>query len=87
MRARLLAPPEAEQFTSSKVWHSPELEADLHAVYGVELQEIRACRSGPWLRRRVLAIPFHPNSMTAARINADISAARAAREQAEKGAQ
>lgn len=84
MKARLLAPPEDEQFTMSKVWHASELEADFHAIFGVEFDDIRNTRSGPWLRKRVHAIPMHPDSMVAARIRADIHDAKERREQAEK---
>lgn len=84
MKARLLAPPEDEQFTMSKVWKAAELDADFHAIYGVELDHIRDTRSGPWLRKRVHAIPLHPNSMVAVRIRSDIAEAKERREQAEK---
>ena len=84
MKARLLAPPEDEQFTMTKVWKAPELEADFHAIYGVELDDIRDTRSGPWLRKRVHSLPMHPNSMLAVRIRADIHEAKERREQAEK---
>jgi hypothetical protein len=57
----------------------------LHALFGWDCDDPRHRdnRSGPWLRARVESLPFHPNSMTTARLNADIHVAVQARKAAE----
>ncbi|TKV61870.1 hypothetical protein FDO65_10120 [Nakamurella flava] len=63
------------------------MEIDVHAIYGFDVAGPgRDDRSGPWLRKRVENLPFHPNSVAAARVRADIQVARERREKAEKAA-